>query len=303
MADADTLVAWLRAAGEPTRLRLLAFCAQGEASVSKLALAVGQSEPRVSRHLKILCAAGLISRLRDRQWVHYRLGQDPGVARFLASLLAGLPPLDLPLARGAPAAPGGAREGSPARLRLDQALGVFIESTAGAERRASILVVGARHHEMLASAARLAAECLAVAHEPREARAARTFTRVKAPNCRVLLAAPEDGPIGCGVADGAARFDAIVLDRLTPDSASLSEALAAARVLLKSTGRLWLFERDAAFAAPVAGSGARALARLRQKLDEAGFACERLSPIQIDREHILAAVAVPALAVHTASVA
>ena len=298
MTDANTLVAWLRAAGEPTRLRLLAFCAQGEASVSKLALAVGQSEPRVSRHLKILCAAGLISRLRHRQWVHYRLGDDPGVARFLASVLADLPPL----ARGAPAASGPASEGSAARLRLDQALGVFIESTAGAERPASILVVGARHHEMLASAARLAAECRAVAHEPREARAARAFTRDKAPNCRVLLAAPEDGPLG-QAADGAAHFDAIVLDRLTPGSAALSEALAAARALLKSTGRLWLFERHAAFAAPLAGSGAGALARLRQKLDEAGFACERLSPIQIDREHILAAVAVPALAVHTASVA
>ena len=66
-----------------------------------------------------------------------------------------------------------------------------------------------------------------------------------------------------------------MLDRLTPGSAALSEALAAARALLKSTGRLWLFERHAAFAAPLPGSGAGALARLRQKLDEAGFACER----------------------------
>ncbi|HUE49406.1 MAG TPA: ArsR family transcriptional regulator, partial [Steroidobacteraceae bacterium] len=58
------LVRWLRAAGEPSRLRLLALCAEGALSVSDLAHALKQSEPRVSRHLKILCEAGLLVRLR-----------------------------------------------------------------------------------------------------------------------------------------------------------------------------------------------------------------------------------------------
>ncbi|MGH8296530.1 MAG: ArsR/SmtB family transcription factor, partial [Steroidobacteraceae bacterium] len=69
--SSDLLVTWLRAAGEPTRLRLLALCAARELSVSDIAQILGQSEPRVSRHLKILGEAGLIERVRQGQWVHY----------------------------------------------------------------------------------------------------------------------------------------------------------------------------------------------------------------------------------------
>ena len=54
MADAATLVGALRAAGETTRLRLLALLAEGEHSVKDLTEILGQSQPRVSRHLKLL---------------------------------------------------------------------------------------------------------------------------------------------------------------------------------------------------------------------------------------------------------
>ncbi|HYL70751.1 MAG TPA: ArsR family transcriptional regulator, partial [Candidatus Dormibacteraeota bacterium] len=60
MQGTQELVTWLRAAGEPTRLRLLALTADAALSVSDLAQAVKQSEPRVSRHLKILTEAGLL---------------------------------------------------------------------------------------------------------------------------------------------------------------------------------------------------------------------------------------------------
>ena len=51
----------LRAAGETTRLRLLALLADGEQSVKDLTEILGQSQPRVSRHLKLLADAGLVS--------------------------------------------------------------------------------------------------------------------------------------------------------------------------------------------------------------------------------------------------
>jgi len=60
MAQAPDVISWLRAAGEPSRLRLLALCDRGDLSVSDLAQALGQSEPRVCRHLRILSEAGLI---------------------------------------------------------------------------------------------------------------------------------------------------------------------------------------------------------------------------------------------------
>jgi SAM-dependent methyltransferase len=71
-----------KAAAEPSRLRLLALCARGELTVSELTEVVGQSQPRVSRHLKVLCAAGLLDRFREQNWVYYRIPLGgPGAER------------------------------------------------------------------------------------------------------------------------------------------------------------------------------------------------------------------------------
>src|SRR5438034_4972554 len=69
----EHLLAALRAVAETTRLRLLVLCARGELTVSELAQILGQSQPRVSRHLKLLCEAGLLDRFREGSWVFYRL--------------------------------------------------------------------------------------------------------------------------------------------------------------------------------------------------------------------------------------
>jgi ubiquinone/menaquinone biosynthesis C-methylase UbiE len=87
----NELLTGLRAAAEPTRLRLLALCAASELTVSDLVQILGQSQPRVSRHLKLLCEAGLLDRFREGNWVFYRLAQRGGAAD-LARLLAGLVP-------------------------------------------------------------------------------------------------------------------------------------------------------------------------------------------------------------------
>ena len=59
----ETLLNALKAAGEPTRLRLLAVLAEGELNVSDLTEVLGQSQPRISRHLKLLVEAGLVEGL------------------------------------------------------------------------------------------------------------------------------------------------------------------------------------------------------------------------------------------------
>src|SRR5258707_10574199 len=92
----ESLLAGLRAAAEPTRLRFLALCARAEVTVSELTAILGQSQPRVSRHLKLLCDAGLLDRLREGSWVFYRLSQR-ATASTLAGLLAGLVPDDDPI--------------------------------------------------------------------------------------------------------------------------------------------------------------------------------------------------------------
>jgi DNA-binding transcriptional ArsR family regulator len=62
-----------KAAADPTRLRLLALLANGEASVGELQEILEQSQPRVSRHLRLLDEAGLVVKFRDGHWVYYRL--------------------------------------------------------------------------------------------------------------------------------------------------------------------------------------------------------------------------------------
>jgi len=89
----DVLLAGLRASGEPTRLRILALLAQGELSVSELIRILGQSQPRVSRHLKLLCDAGLVMRLPEGTSVFYRL-VDGGASGSMACAITKLLPKD-----------------------------------------------------------------------------------------------------------------------------------------------------------------------------------------------------------------
>lgn len=93
----ERVLAALRAAGEETRLRLLALCAQGDLTVSDLVRILGQSQPRISRHLKVLCESGLLERLREGSWVFYRLALDGPGAEAARRLLALLPKEDATL--------------------------------------------------------------------------------------------------------------------------------------------------------------------------------------------------------------
>ena len=88
MSGTADLVEVLRAAGETTRLRLLALLADGEQSVKDLTEILGQSQPRVSRHLKLLADAGLIGRNAEGAWAYYRL-TDSGAGGDLARWLIG----------------------------------------------------------------------------------------------------------------------------------------------------------------------------------------------------------------------
>jgi ArsR family transcriptional regulator len=85
----EALLAMLRAAGDPTRLRLLLALREAELTVSELTQILGQSQPRVSRHLKLLCDAGLLERFKEGSWVFYRAA-DKGDGGELGATLATL---------------------------------------------------------------------------------------------------------------------------------------------------------------------------------------------------------------------
>ena len=90
----ERMVGALRAVAEPTRVRLVALCAQCELAVTELASILGQSQPRVSRHLKLLCEAGLLERTREGHWVFYRTAARGEGGRLASALLDLLPRTD-----------------------------------------------------------------------------------------------------------------------------------------------------------------------------------------------------------------
>jgi len=69
----DNLITHLKALADPVRLRLLALCVRGEATVSELTEVMSQSQPRISQHLKQLCGADLLEKFRDGHFVYYRV--------------------------------------------------------------------------------------------------------------------------------------------------------------------------------------------------------------------------------------
>jgi DNA-binding transcriptional ArsR family regulator len=359
-ADSKTVLGWLKAAGEDSRLRLLGLCAQQEMSVSDLAEALRQSEPRVSRHLKILCEAGLLERLRQGQWVHYRLTQEAAAAGFVRGVLGQVGRGDAVFARdreraavgpksvegGLGSAAGGSRPGASAAAavrtlesRLGRALKGFVEAVDVAvgsdsgrsadgvagigvsgdatQRPSAALIVGVEHLELLEVAASVAGACVAIAHSRRAAQSARAFAERRGFACRVLLAASSnalcekdieaaterlarESPAGAterlareSPAGTGSVFDVVFLDHVAVPDSALEGMLAYGRRALAPGGRLWLFERYESLEVSRDKVVEHPIGRLRRLLGDVGLTCERLSPIETDGEHVLAAVAVP----------
>jgi DNA-binding transcriptional ArsR family regulator len=294
------LVKWLRAAGEPSRLRLLALCADGALSVSDLAQALKQSEPRVSRHLKILCEAGLLVRLRHGQWVHYRLAQGAEGAAFVRGLLAQLDRSDPVLVRDrsearAAAVPDARSAAHGAESRLGRALAELVAAGGLRAPLEAVLVFGVNHPELLESAARASRHCTAIAHSRRAAQSARAFAERRGFTCRVLQATSPEVLSDTDLTRAAGPFDAVLLDTFASGDA-LARLLEQARRLLTPTGRLWIFEPYESLERSRERIVEHPLARLRRLLGDAGLRCERLSPVEADGEHVLAALARPAAA-------
>jgi DNA-binding transcriptional ArsR family regulator len=279
----SSLIAWLRASGESSRLRLLALCTEGALSVSELAQALRQSEPRVSRHLRILCEAGLLERLRQGRWVHYRLAQEAGAAAFLRQLLAQLDRRDPVLVRDrsearAAAAPELASAPADSPSRLDRALCAFLEA----------------HLGLLPAVASRASACTLIAPSRRAAEAARAFAERGGIACRVLTAASAGELREPDIARAGGPFEVVLLAHQGGGEAAVARLFAASRQLVAPGGRLWILQRYEALESSRERIVEHPLARLRRLFGATGLECDRLSPIEADGQHILAAAVRPA---------
>src|SRR6476620_6844228 len=93
------LVGALKAAAEPTRMRILVLLSSGELNVKDLTQVLGQSQPRISRHLKLLNEAGLVDRFREGSWVYFHISDASEGGRLALQLIAAVDPNDPVLKR------------------------------------------------------------------------------------------------------------------------------------------------------------------------------------------------------------
>src|SRR5882724_5281252 len=240
MVATDELVGWLKAVGEPTRLRILRLCASSDLSGSDIARVLRQSEPRVAHHLKVLTEAGLLRRVRQGQWVQYGLSRARPAAQFISGLLGqvdGSDPLLLGDQRGAVTGSASFAGVNRSESRLGRELYGFVVADRTADDIDTALVIGVGHLELLEGMASSGCACTAIAGSRRAAQAARAYVERRGLHARIIpsfVAESRDTPAG---------FDAVLVDHLSVPHQALSVLLAYARRSLRRNGKVWLFER------------------------------------------------------------
>lgn len=289
----DTLLPRLRAIAEPSRLRLLAILARGEFSVSELTEILGQSQPRVSRHLKLLDDSGLLERFREQHWIYYRVPVDTDGGRLARLLLeqldTGDPVLvsDLERVQRVLAARGGrGRVGeNVASGMLADELVPLVAGELGEQGLDSLLYFGEAPDAVLTglgSRARRVVGMNAARHVVQRARAVLHSAGLN--HCVLqqgeLTALPQP----------AQTFDAVLIDRVLARAERPAAALQEAARVLRPGGRVVLIEDFDALERRT--SDANPLVLLRGWLADAGLACDRLRPFDVSGAHLLLAAAV-----------
>jgi DNA-binding transcriptional ArsR family regulator len=292
----------LRAAAEPSRLRLLVVLAQGEFSVTELTRIVGQSQPRVSRHLKLLGDAGLLEKFREQHWIYYRVPADGAGREFVDTMLARGDASD-PLLRAdrirvdsvlaerqaAASLPGGDISSS-APVELAAALA----SELGDRGRGALFYFGPAPGVVLESIATRARRVVGMHGSRPELQRARALLHARGLSHCVL----QQGDLK-SLPHASGEFDSVVLDRVLAAQVRPVDALREAARLLDVRGELIAAEEYEALVARAAGS--HPLATLKAWLAEAGLLCVRLHPVDLDGRHVVLAVAQPGAAVVAAA--
>jgi ArsR family transcriptional regulator len=130
----DAMVDTLKAAAESSRLRILLMLSRGDLTVSDLTEVLNQSQPRVSRHLKLLLDAGLISRYQEGSWAYFRLSDDEYARETVHGMVARIDLADATVERDLE------RLGEVKRRRQERALGYFSANAASWDRIRSLHV-------------------------------------------------------------------------------------------------------------------------------------------------------------------
>jgi DNA-binding transcriptional ArsR family regulator len=284
----------LRSAAEPTRLRILALLAQRELSVSDIATVLGQSQPRVSRHLKLLCDAGLLYRSRDQHWIYYRLADAGASAEFARVLIESLDPGDPALAldferghglRDRRTTGDTATVQAPRDVREESGeFAAVLAAELGEATIDALLYTGDAPAAVIAALAGRANRAAAISGSRDDLGRARA--RLDGPGlarAELRFGDPRSLPFPV------ASFDAVIADRVDdPELAALREA---ARVLRPGGRLIAIDDYDRLEDGAV---GANPLAVSRDRMARVGLTCTRLRPLDLDRARLLLTIAASA---------
>jgi DNA-binding transcriptional ArsR family regulator len=284
-------VSALRAAAEPTRLRLLALLARAELTVGEICEVIGQSQPRVSRHLKLLCDADLLDRLREQLWVYYRVPASGAARDTVAQLLALVDENDDVIRRDRRrmeeviAERGRRAAGELADERVTETSEV-IDATVldelASEPIGALLDVGTGSGHILKLLGGKATRAVGIDISSDALRLARTKVHSAGlSHCELQRGDMYDLPFA------APLFDTAVAERVLADAQRPVLALAEICRTLKHGGRVIVIED---FDALIAAAPANPIATLREWFAKAGLEISRVRPVDTEAGHLLLAI-------------
>ena len=284
-------VSALRAAAEPTRLRLLALLARAELTVGEICEVLDQSQPRVSRHLKLLCDAGLLDRFREQLWVYYRAPASGEARDIVWQLLALVDDQDDVLRRdrrrmeqviaerGRRAADHLSDEETPKSSDLVDA--TVIEELAS-EPIGALLDVATGSGHLLQLLGGKATRAVGVDISSEALRLARTKVHgAGLSHCELQRGDMYDLPFA------APLFDTVVAERVLAAAERPLAALIEISRTLKHGGRAVIIED---FDSLSAAAPANPIATLREWFAKAGLEVSRVRPVDTESGHLLVAI-------------
>jgi len=293
-------LAQLRAAAEPTRLRLLALLLRAELTVGEVCDVLSQSQPRVSRHLKLLTDAGLVDRLREQYWVYYRVPAADAGRQAVERLLSFIDPQDEVFVRDRQRMERvlaervrRAEAASASDPRLSDQIESVLMSELGAESIGALLDVGTGAGRMLELLAGRATRAVGVDISSDALRLARTnIYGAGLRHCELRRGDMYDLPFA------APSFDVATIGRVLAAADQPIVALKEIARTLKPAGRLLLIDDFEALEQACRGNP---ITTLRSWFAAAGLEFVRVHPLDTEHGHLLIAVGRRPLAAHAAA--
>lgn len=291
MSSFLSAVSALRAAAEPTRLRLLALLARAELTVGEICEVIGQSQPRVSRHLKLLCDAGLLDRFREQLWVYYRVPASGEARDAVWQLLALVDENDDVLRRdrrrlaeviadrGRRAAGHLAEEET---FKTSDLIDATVLEELASQPIGALLDVGTGSGHMLQLLGAKATRAVGVDISSEALRLARTKVHgAGLSHCELQRGDMYDLPFA------APLFDTVVAERVLAEAERPLAALAEISRTLKHGGRAVIIED---FDSLSAVSAVNPISTLRDWFGKAGLEVARVRPVDTEAGHLLVAI-------------